>query len=157
MNFARCKGLVSALLEAPNIMGFCYTQLYDVEQEVNGLYTYDREDKFDDYSEIIAANRKKRLLRNSAGTVAAAAKAPGNGGLGRPQGRRRPAGAAEGPAAAKKAAALYGGIGGKRLRAEMRGDGGTPARPQAGRGRRGRSHGARRAQKSIVSPSAGFS
>jgi len=63
-----------------------------------------------------------------------------------------PAGAAEGPAAVKKAAALYGGIGGKRLRAEMRGDGGTPARPQAGRGRRGRSPGARRAQKSIVSP-----
>lgn len=60
--FARYKGLVSALLEAPNIMGFCYTQLYDVEQEVNGLYTYDREDKFDDYSEIIAANRKKAAI-----------------------------------------------------------------------------------------------
>ncbi len=43
-------------------MGFCYTQLYDVEQEVNGLYTYDREDKFDDYSEIIAANRKKAAI-----------------------------------------------------------------------------------------------
>lgn len=26
---------------------FCYTQLYDVEQEVNGLYTYDRRPKFD--------------------------------------------------------------------------------------------------------------
>ena len=60
--FARYKGLVSALLEAPNIMGFCYTQLYDVEQEVNGLYTYDREDIFDDYSEIIAANRKKAAI-----------------------------------------------------------------------------------------------
>ena len=43
-------------------MGFCYTQLYDVEQEVTGLYTYDREDKFDDYSEIIAANRKKAAI-----------------------------------------------------------------------------------------------
>lgn len=43
-------------------MGFCYTQLYDVEQEVNGLYTYDREDKFDDCSEIIAANRKKAAI-----------------------------------------------------------------------------------------------
>lgn len=62
MNFARCKGLVSALLEASNIMGFCYTQLYDAEQEVNGLYTYDREDKFVDYSEIIAANRKKAAV-----------------------------------------------------------------------------------------------
>ena len=28
-------------------MGFCYTQLYDVEQEVNGLMTYDRKFKFD--------------------------------------------------------------------------------------------------------------
>ena len=27
--------------------GFCYTQLTDVEQEVNGLYTYDRQPKFD--------------------------------------------------------------------------------------------------------------
>ena len=53
--FTRYEGLVSALLEAPNIMGFCYTQLYDVEQEVNGLYTYSREKKFDDYSRIIAA------------------------------------------------------------------------------------------------------
>jgi hypothetical protein len=29
------------------MMGFCYTQLTDVEQEVNGLYTYDRVAKFD--------------------------------------------------------------------------------------------------------------
>ena len=29
------------------IAGFCYTQLYDVEQEVNGLYTYGRKEKFD--------------------------------------------------------------------------------------------------------------
>ena len=26
--------------------GFCYTQLYDVEQERNGLYTYERKPKF---------------------------------------------------------------------------------------------------------------
>ena len=26
---------------------FCYTQLYDIEQEVNGLYYYDRTPKFD--------------------------------------------------------------------------------------------------------------
>ena len=60
--FARYEGLVSALLEAPNIMGFCYTQLYDVEQEVNGLYTYEREKKFADYSRIIFANRKKAAI-----------------------------------------------------------------------------------------------
>ena len=29
------------------MFGFCYTQLYDVEQEVNGLYTYGRKEKFD--------------------------------------------------------------------------------------------------------------
>ncbi len=44
---ARYKGLTECLLFNQNIMGFCYTQLYDVEQEVNGLYTYDRKPKFD--------------------------------------------------------------------------------------------------------------
>ena len=29
-------------------MGLCYTQLYDLEQEQNGLYYYDRTPKFDD-------------------------------------------------------------------------------------------------------------
>ena len=29
------------------MFGFCYTQLYDIEQEQNGLYTYSREPKFD--------------------------------------------------------------------------------------------------------------
>ncbi len=43
---ARYKGLTECLLSNPCIMGFCYTQLYDVEQEVNGLYTYDRKAKF---------------------------------------------------------------------------------------------------------------
>ncbi len=43
----RHKGLTDALLDCPFMLGFCYTQLYDVEQEVNGLYTYNREPKFD--------------------------------------------------------------------------------------------------------------
>ncbi|MBN1556004.1 MAG: beta-galactosidase [Phycisphaerae bacterium] len=30
----------------PNLAGWCYTQLYDIEQETNGLYYYDREPKF---------------------------------------------------------------------------------------------------------------
>lgn len=42
----RFKGLVSYLLRHPKICAFCYTQLTDVEQEVNGLYTYDRKPKF---------------------------------------------------------------------------------------------------------------
>jgi len=45
--FERYGGLVGALLDNPRMVGFCYTQLYDIEQEVNGLYTYDRRPKFD--------------------------------------------------------------------------------------------------------------
>ena len=44
---SRFKGLTDALLDNPAITGLCYTQLTDVEQEVNGLYTYDRRAKFD--------------------------------------------------------------------------------------------------------------
>ena len=39
--------LAEILLSNPYIMGLCYTQLYDVEQEQNGLYYYDRTSKFD--------------------------------------------------------------------------------------------------------------
>ena len=44
---SRFKGLAEALLFNPFITGLCYTQLTDVEQETNGLYTYDRKEKFD--------------------------------------------------------------------------------------------------------------
>ena len=43
----RFKGLTDALLDNDRMMGLCYTQLTDVEQEENGLYTYDRKLKFD--------------------------------------------------------------------------------------------------------------
>ena len=43
----RFKGLTDALLDNDRMFGFCYTQLTDVEQEQNGLYTYDRCCKFD--------------------------------------------------------------------------------------------------------------
>lgn len=43
----RFKGLTEALLFNPMMGGLCYTQLTDVEQEQNGLYTYDRKLKFD--------------------------------------------------------------------------------------------------------------
>ena len=33
-------------MNSDKICGFCYTQLYDIEQEQNGLYTYDRKTKF---------------------------------------------------------------------------------------------------------------
>lgn len=34
--------LTDQLNEAPGVSGFVYTQLCDVEQELNGLLTYDR-------------------------------------------------------------------------------------------------------------------
>lgn len=43
----RLKGLTDVLLDHERIFGFCYTQLTDVQQEQNGLYTYDRKPKFD--------------------------------------------------------------------------------------------------------------
>ncbi len=38
---------VDAIKACPNIVGFCYTQITDVEQEKNGIYFYDRRPKFD--------------------------------------------------------------------------------------------------------------
>jgi beta-galactosidase/beta-glucuronidase len=39
--------VISAMLESPLIQGFVYTQITDVEQEINGLLTYDRKPKID--------------------------------------------------------------------------------------------------------------
>lgn len=44
---ARLRGLYEAIAATPGFIGICYTQLTDVEQEVNGLMTYDRKPKFD--------------------------------------------------------------------------------------------------------------
>jgi hypothetical protein len=43
----RYKGLTDVLLDNPNMFGFCYTQLTDIEQEQNGVYFYDRQKKYD--------------------------------------------------------------------------------------------------------------
>jgi beta-galactosidase/beta-glucuronidase len=43
---SRMRGLYEAIARIRQIGGICYTQLYDVEQEVNGLLTYDRRPKF---------------------------------------------------------------------------------------------------------------
>ncbi|MBQ9747202.1 MAG: beta-galactosidase [Clostridia bacterium] len=42
----RFVGLTSVLMDTEKICGLCYTQLYDVEQEQNGVYYYDRTPKF---------------------------------------------------------------------------------------------------------------
>ncbi len=61
---ARYKGLTEALLENSRMLGFCYTQLYDIEQEQNGLFTYERKKKFDDgiYVKIREINTEKAAV-----------------------------------------------------------------------------------------------
>lgn len=54
---ARYRSLTESLLSNPRISAFCYTQLYDIEQEVNGLFDYDRKPKFD-AREIRKINRQ---------------------------------------------------------------------------------------------------
>ncbi len=44
---ALIEALTAALLENPRMAGFCCTQLTDIEQERNGLYTDERKLKFD--------------------------------------------------------------------------------------------------------------
>ncbi|GHJ05004.1 hypothetical protein TPA0906_68690 [Streptomyces olivaceus] len=43
----RFEGLVGALLDHPDMFGYCYTQLTDVFQEQNGIFGFDRSHKFD--------------------------------------------------------------------------------------------------------------
>jgi beta-galactosidase/beta-glucuronidase len=43
----RLESIYRGIAKIPEITGICYTQLTDVEQEVNGLMTYDRKPKFD--------------------------------------------------------------------------------------------------------------
>ncbi|MCA0756101.1 beta-galactosidase [Paenibacillus sp. N4] len=59
----RYEGLTNTLLDNPNMFGFCYTQLYDVEQEVNGLYTYAREPKFN-AEKLHAINSRKAAIED---------------------------------------------------------------------------------------------
>lgn len=56
----RYVGLTDTIVTNSRMFGFCYTQLYDIEQEQNGLYTYERKRKFNDeiYERIIAVNTK---------------------------------------------------------------------------------------------------
>ncbi len=57
----RLRGLVDALLDNPGVAGFCYTQLTDIEQEINGLLTYDRRAKFPP-GEIAPILRRKAAI-----------------------------------------------------------------------------------------------
>jgi hypothetical protein len=55
----RIEALMRVLLEDKNMFGYCYTQLTDVFQEQNGIYTFDRRPKFD-------LQRLQRLQRSLA-------------------------------------------------------------------------------------------
>ena len=59
----RYDRLTTALLDNPNMMGFCYTQLTDVEQGCNGIYYYDRTPKFD-VSIFRRINTKKAAIED---------------------------------------------------------------------------------------------
>lgn len=60
----RYSGLTGVLLQSRKMFGFCYTQLYDIEQEQNGLYTYERKKKFSDeiYQKIRETNMKTAAI-----------------------------------------------------------------------------------------------
>lgn len=45
--YDRFEGLCNVLLDDPLMFGYCYTQLTDVYQEQNGIYTFERKTKFD--------------------------------------------------------------------------------------------------------------
>jgi beta-galactosidase/beta-glucuronidase len=55
----RMRGLYAAVARIPTLAGVCYTQLTDVEQEVNGLLTDDRKPKF----ELEAIREMNALLK----------------------------------------------------------------------------------------------
>ena len=42
---ARYRDLMEGIASLRFVVGFCYTQLTDIEQEINGLLTYDRRPK----------------------------------------------------------------------------------------------------------------
>lgn len=43
----RITALTLTLVNDPKVTGYCYTQLTDIEQEENGIFGYDRSEKFD--------------------------------------------------------------------------------------------------------------
>jgi beta-galactosidase/beta-glucuronidase len=45
--YERFAGQCAALMDQPEMFGYCYTQLTDVFQEQNGVYAFDRSRKFD--------------------------------------------------------------------------------------------------------------
>jgi beta-galactosidase/beta-glucuronidase len=63
---AKYEDLMEGIAALPFVAGFCYTQLTDIEQEINGLLTYDRRPKID--AERVAAIHH-RLFDDAGGRV----------------------------------------------------------------------------------------
>ena len=59
--YTRFEGLVAALLDDENMFAYCYTQLTDVFQEQNGIYLFDRSEKYD-LTRIRAAQRRRAAI-----------------------------------------------------------------------------------------------
>jgi beta-galactosidase/beta-glucuronidase len=59
--YTRFEGLCMALLQNPMMFGYCYTQLTDVYQEQNGIYGFDRSEKFD-MAKIHAVQTQKAAI-----------------------------------------------------------------------------------------------
>lgn len=57
--YKRFKGLIDVLLDNPKMCAFCYTQLTDVYQEKNGIYAFNRREKFN-------AERLRKILTRKA-------------------------------------------------------------------------------------------
>ena len=53
----RLENITDAMKEVPYLCGYCYTQVSDVQQEINGLFTADRKSKVS-VSELRRINQK---------------------------------------------------------------------------------------------------
>jgi hypothetical protein len=74
----RLRGLVDAILDNPDLAGFCYTQLTDTAQERNGLLTSEREPKLP-AAEVAAIVARPALATPAEAIDAARANARGRG------------------------------------------------------------------------------
>ncbi len=60
----RFEGLTGVLLADPLMFGYCYTQLTDVFQEQNGVYSFDRSEKLD-VARVRAAQQRPAAIEGS--------------------------------------------------------------------------------------------
>ncbi|MEZ0491069.1 glycoside hydrolase family 2 protein [Kineococcus sp. TBRC 1896] len=61
----RFEGLTGVLLDDPLVFGYCYTQLTDVFQEQNGIYSFDRSTKLD-VDRVRAAQQRRAAIEGPA-------------------------------------------------------------------------------------------